>query len=481
MSEALRERVDVCVVGSGAGGSVVAYQAAKLGLSTLVLERGPRVSPKQMSDRELDMIPWLYKDGGLLLNSEMDLFILQGTCVGGSTVLSNMVMLRPDESVFDTWARLGAEVDRTSLKRCFDEVAVELDVAPPEANNISSSAHLFYAGAQTLGLHPKVMRKAVGKCKGCGYCNVGCGFGTKRDAANTYLRWAEALGARVMPETTVAAVRYERGRAQGVDARVGRGRTPLQVEAKIVVIAAGAIGSSALLLRSGIRRNVGTRVSFNAGGMMVAEFPQPIDAFDGDQVTVYLEGDGYVIEATHNPPMSAALTTPGWFSQHAGLMQRFRHLAYAGALVATEPVGRVVHSAFFGHEETRFKLTPRDMRTLKRGMTTIAEVFFAAGARRVLLPTHRSVVLDSAREVSRIETAFDSANQLSLGSAHPQGGNPISSDPRLGAVDETLRVHGFDNLYVCDASVFPTSIGVNPIHTIMALAKHHSAQMLAAA
>lgn len=465
------ECVDVCVVGSGAGGSVVAYHAARAGLRTLVLERGPRVDPEHFTHSELEMMPRLYKDGGMQLNAAMDLFVLQGSCVGGSTVLSNMVMVRPQPEVFEQWASFGAEYDRARLDACYDEVGRELQVERAPDENVSRTTHRYVEGARALGLRPEWMLKALGDCRGCGYCNVGCGFGSKLDASRTYLRWAEQAGARVLPDTDVVRVRHRFGRADGVDARVGRAGDELRVQARVVVVAAGAIGSSALLLRSGVRRNVGTRLSFNAGSMVVADFEQPLDSFDADQMTVYVRGPGYLVEVTHNPPMAAALTTPGWFGDHGALMARGRHLAYAGALIPTAPSGRVLMSRLFGHEETHFRLEQAELSALKQGIRAIAEVFFEAGAERVFLPTHRLVALRSRADLDRIEPAITAPRQISLGSAHPQGGNPISLDPRRGAVDERLGVHGFENLFVCDASTFPSCIGVNPIHTIMALAK----------
>ena len=475
------DSADVCIIGSGAGGAVVAYEAARRGLRTLVLERGPRVAPSDLTDSELEMIPWLYADGGLQLNTSMDLFILQGSCVGGSTVLSNMVLLRPDDSVWQNWLRYGAAFDRAALDAAYDSVAQELEASLPKPDNVSRSSRRFMQGALALGLEPKWMLKALGDCRGCGYCNVGCSFGEKRDASTTYLKWAERHGARVLAQAEVLHIDVAHGRARTLTARIGRGREQLTVSAKIVVVAAGAIGSSALLLRSGLRNNIGRRLSFNAGSMVTAEFDERLDGFDADQMTVYLKGPGYIIEATHNPLMSAALTTPGWFAQHANLMSRSRHLAYAGALIATEPVGAVVQSRLFGHEEVRFRMTDRDLGRLRLGLRRIAEIFFSAGARRVVFPTHRYLELQSVDELDRIDGAVRSMRDLTVGSAHPQGGNPISSDPRLGAVDESLRVHGTDNLFVCDASVFPSCIGVNPIHTIMALAKERVAGIVAQA
>jgi choline dehydrogenase-like flavoprotein len=386
-------------------------------------------------------------------------------------VLSNMVMVRPDPTVFDSWAEFGASYDRERLSDCFDEVARELQVERAPDDNVSRGTQRYVQGARALGLTPQWMLKALPDCRGCGYCNVGCSFGSKLDASRSYLRWAEQAGARVLPDAEVMRISHRRGLAQGVEARVGRQRERVRVEARVVVICAGAIGSSALLLRSGIRRNVGTRLSFNAGSMLVAEFDQPLDGHDADQMTVYMRGPGYLVEVTHNPPMAAALTTPGWFADHGRLMARSRQLAYAGALVPTAATGSVVMSPWFGHEETRFRMRASELACLKQGMRAIAEVFFEAGARQVMLPTHRFIALRSRAELDTIATAFSSSREISLGSAHPQGGNPISLDPRLGAVDEELRVHGFENLYVCDASVFPSCIGVNPIHGIMALAK----------
>jgi choline dehydrogenase-like flavoprotein len=220
-------------------------------------------------------------------------------------------------------------------------------------------------------------------------------------------------------------------------------------------------------------------LSFNAGAMMVADFDEPLDAYDADQMTTYLKTDEYLIEATHNPLASAALTTPGWMEAHGELMRRSRHLAYAGALVGTEPTGRVVMSPWFGHEETRFRATERDMRRLREGMKTIARVFFAAGARGVFLPTTVYTALTSAAEVDLIDERVRTMRDVQCGSSHPQGGNPMSDDPKKGVVDTSFAVHGVEGLFVCDASVFPDCIEVNPMNTIMALAHLGGPRILA--
>jgi choline dehydrogenase-like flavoprotein len=476
-----RHAVDVCVIGSGAAGSVVAHRMARAGRSVLLVERGPYVRPSQMSDAEIEMIPLLYKDGGLQMNTGMDMFILQGTCVGGSTTLSNMVLMRAPKDVLSTWERLGANLDRDRLAASYDLVEREIGAAEAPAANASGSTVKFLEGARSLGYSPQPMRKALGDCVGCGNCNIGCAFDTKRGALATYVPWAEALGAQVLADTEVERIETRGGRAVAVHVLQGRTRVPARIVAKQVVVAAGAINSSSLLLKSGLKKNVGTRVSFNGGSMMIAEFDEPVDGYDADQMTWYLPGNGFIIEPTHNPIMSAALTTPGWLEPHADLMRKQRHLAYAGALISMGNTGRVVQSPFWGHEETRYSPTATDVGHVKQGLKLISEIFFAAGARRLILPTHKFRAIHSTRELSVIDEHVVSTKRFSFGSAHPQGGNPMSSDPRNGVVDEDFAVHGMDNLFVCDGSIFPSSVTVNPISTIMALADYAAPRILARA
>lgn len=474
------ERVDVCVIGSGAGGAVLAWEAARRGLSTLVVEKGPRFRTRDMGTDEIEMIPRLYKDGGMQMSTSLDFFILQGSCVGGSTAVSNMVLIRAPADRLELWRRFGASIDSDTLNDGYSKLESLLHAAHPAASARSKSTQLFENGAQRIGLTPRPMLKALGDCQACGNCNIGCSFGTKQSANNTFIPWAEDLGARVLAETTVAVLHRSRGTIRWAEAITADG-TKLRIEARVFIVAGGPIGSSALLLASGIEKNVGTRVSFNAGAMIVAEYEEELDAYDADQMTTYVEIENGLIEPTHNPLMSQALTTPGWMDDHAALMQRAGRLAYAGAMYATEPTGKVVMSPWFGHEETRFRLTPRDLAGLRKGLRTIGEIFFAAGAKRVFLPTEQLNAVESSSDLGRIDTAMQSLKDFQSGSSHPQGGNPMSDDPARGVIDSNFAIHGLDNAFVCDASVFPDALGVNPMHTVMSLALAAAPKVMARA
>jgi choline dehydrogenase-like flavoprotein len=477
------EQTDVCVIGSGAGGSVVAHEAARRGRQTLIVERGPYVRGRDMSHDEVRMVARLYKDGGLQLNTTMDMFILQGSCVGGSTVLANNAMFRVGDDILDDWARLGAVIDRAQLGRSFDRIERTLGARPANQETMSAGSRVLLDGARATGLDVRWMLKALGDCTGCGGCNIGCLWDHKRSALTTFIPWAERDGARVLPETTVQRILWKGGKVVGLEATSGPQGEPVRILARSVVVSGGAIGSPGLLLKSKIRvgGKVGRRASFNLGAALVSVFPRPLDAYDGDQMSIYVKGTGFSLEPVHNPPAATALMVPGWFADHGQLMRRYRNLTFGGALVGSEAVGRVVHSPFFGHEETRFRLPPGDLLNLKRGLRALAQAMFAAGAERVVLPTHDRRVMDSPRDLGLIDEAMQSPRQFGLGSSHPQGGCALSDDPAVGVVDGGFKVHGFENLFVCDASVFPSCMRLNPLDTILAMADYAAPRILARA
>jgi choline dehydrogenase-like flavoprotein len=164
--------------------------------------------------------------------------------------------------------------------------------------------------------------------------------------------------------------------------------------------------------------------------------------------------------------------------EHSALMREYRHHSFATALIPTQPVGRVVHSRLFGHEETQFQLPEADLAVLKSGLKMTARAFFAAGARRIFLPTQEVHAMYGADQVSAIDRVMTSPKHFNLGTSHPQGGMPMSNDSEIGAINSDFAVHGFENLYVCDASIFPTSVGVNPMLSIMALADYAAPRIL---
>ena len=390
------------------------------------------------------MIPLLYKDGGLQMNTGMDMFILQGTCVGGSTTLSNMVHDAGSEDVLSSWSavRRGARFARAS----------RAPTRPSSASIGATEADAAHTSGSTQALH---RGRAFARVLAAADAQGSRGLPRMRQLQHRVRVRREAKRTRdVRPvggEARRPRPRGDRGRsdrdagrrAVAVHVRAGRSREPQRIVAKQVVVAAGAINSSALLLKSGLRKNVGTRVSFNAGSMMVAEFDEPLDGYDADQMTWFLPGDGFIIEPTHNPLMSAALTTPGWLEEHATLMRRQRHLAYAGSLISTGADGQGRAESLLG---SRGDTLPSGARRSGQGPARAQADLARSSSRRARAASScrpTAFAPSGRRRRSReIDEHVVSTRRFSFGSAHPQGGNPMSENSRAGVVDANFAVHG---------------------------------------
>lgn len=470
---------DFLVIGSGAGGSVMAYHLARAGERVVMLERGKWIRPEDMSDNELEQITSLYKDGGSQTNTEADMFVLQGQVVGGSTVLSNAVCFRMPEDVRRDFANDGFELDASDLDAAYDRVEGVLNVHELEEDVYNPAAWRMIEGMNRLGLKPGRFRKAMLNCTGCGYCNVGCRYGRKLDASMTWVPMAVNHGTQVLPEVEALKIETRHGAVTGVRCRDLRDGSTFMIRAKRYVLSGGAINTPELLLKSKVLpERVGHRTSFNAGGIIFAEYDEPVDGFDGDQMCVHHLTPDYVIEQVHNPPLSFAMTMPGWFERHHSDLGRYRNLTSAGVLVPTQPVGQVllglghhVIRRMFDHADFRFDLPQRDLEALRAGLKQLMRIYLASGARRVVAPAHTYTEVTSMEGVDVIDTVIRSQRDIvGFGSSHPQGGACLGDHAGRDVVRPDFSVYGLDNLFVVDASLFPRSIRVNPMLTIMAVA-----------
>jgi choline dehydrogenase-like flavoprotein len=472
---------EVCIVGSGAGGATLAYELAKAGRDVLILERGRYVQPREFTHNEVEMIGALYADGVMQQTTDFKFTVLQGSCVGGSTTVNNAVCFRPPDHVLDHWNDdLGAAIDRDALGESLDAVEDFLSVGPQDdaVLNPSGAAYATAAAGRPLEVGP--VRANIDRCVGCGYCNIGCKWGRKLSMLDVTLPEAQRAGrVRILADCEVERVRSLSGKPRRVaDLRAwlkGPGRR-ITVKADRYVLAAGAVGSSYLLLKSGAGRGlpVGRRLCFNMGAPLTAELPQTVDAYDGLQISHYGLPEpwrGYVFETWFNPPVAQALNMPGWFGDHFHNMSRYDHMMAVGVLVGTEASARVKKAAL-GGPDIEFTPGAGDLQKLAAGLRELGEILFDAGATRVMLNTARGDEIDDRSDLDRIQQIVTEPGAMTLGTGHPQGGNA------LGAVlDDRFRVRGYEDLYVCDASVFPSSLTVNPQLTVMGLAHYAATRM----
>jgi choline dehydrogenase-like flavoprotein len=469
-------RADVVIVGSGAAGAILAHDLAKMGKQVLVLERGKHVDRDEFEENELSMLSELYSDGALQMSRDLRFAVLQGMCVGGSTVVNNAVCIEAPDEVRQRWngPDLKAGLDLPALQQSFDHIRSFLNIAP-QVGNFSNGALKFVQAAQGFGLQANVVDANIEDCIGCGQCNVGCRFGSKLSMLDFVLPLAQQqFGGRVriIAQCTAKRIEMDGTRAEAVRCELDDGRTIRVVAEESIVVSAGAIASSRLLQRSGVGRElpVGRNLSFNMATPVTAHFNEKLRSTEGLQISHYALPPNVpecALETWFNPPAMQSLFMPGWFGDHYRNMEHYDEMACGGVVVGTHSDG----NARWGLASD-FSFEPReeDMVRLIDGAKLMGEMFLSVGATRVMTSTLQYEELKTQADLNRLDRYKTNRAGLSLNSAHPQGGNAISEYADRGVVDSSFRVHGLQNLYVCDASVFPSSITVNPQFTVMALA-----------
>lgn len=473
---------DVCVVGSGGAGAVIAARFSEAGLDVVLLEKGPYITSSDMNSDEAGMAALLFKDGGQQINKTFDMTFLQGCCVGGSTLLTNGICFRVPERILDHWETLGCRFDRKRLAAAYDEVEKNINARVPNPS-VSPRVFMdrFMKGCDKIGYRGEVFRKNFKDCVACGYCNIGCIYGKKQSHIETYIPRALENGTRLVAECEGKRVLFKNRRATGVEAIKKDGKKII-VNSRLVVVSCGAIASSGLLLRSRVRnRNVGRYLSGNLGTVITGEFDEPLYTYAGDQMPAYVDfrDEGYALETLFNPPGTQSIMMPGPVADHTELMRNYEKLATIGVLFGAKSYGRVTYSRLFKHEEIDYRPSEEDMEMLRAGLKRAARLLLASGAKRAISPTSRYLELKSSMDIDKLDEAISGPKDLNhFGTAHPFGGNVMSENPARGVVDNDFRVHGYEDLFVCDASVFPSPVQLNPMATVLATAEYASDMIL---
>jgi choline dehydrogenase-like flavoprotein len=447
---------DAVVVGSGAGGAPVAKELAEAGLDVVVIEEGERHPPATLTARPRDMLGELYRDAGQVVTVGTPPIVLPlGRAVGGTTLVNSGTCFRTPQRVLERWREeLGLDID---LKAPLDRVERTIGVAEVPAELAGRNAAIARRGAEALGWSGGFLRRNARGCVGSGVCAFGCPAGAKQHAGEVYVPAAERAGARVMPGRRVRRVLMKGGRAAGVEA------AGVRVLAPRVIVAAGTIHTPLLLARSGIRHPVlGRNLSLHPASAVWGLMDETVDLARGVPQSYFVDefaGQGIMLEGVAGPPDYVAMAVPFAGDRHRELMLSYRQLAQFGLMISDSNRGRVTRWGI------RYDIGREDVQRFETGLNRLAELFWAAGARRVFLPVAGQPELRRGERLTGL-----TAGRLKAMAFHPLGTARAAADPARGVVDQDLRVHGTQGLYVADGSVVPTALGVNPQVTIMALA-----------
>lgn len=478
---------DVVVIGTGAGGLMAAAELASAGVSVIALEEGEHRTHIDFDQREDDMVPALFQDRGGRTTEDLSVRILQGRGVGGSTVHNTNLCKRAPAEVLDRWqSELGlAGVSSAGLAADYAAVERELGVEPIAPDRVNCNNRLLQDGAAKLGLPTAVLSHNRKGCIGSGFCELGCSFDAKQNALKVLLPRALAGGARVVPRARAVRILWSGRRATGVEAELtderGRRSGHLVVRARAVCLAGSAVGSAALALASGLpdpEGHVGHHLRIHPAVAIAGVFDERVQGWIGIPQSVECTGlldfrpgarnRTWILPAFAHPVGAAALM-PGVGAAHARTMRSYAHTAVLTAVLHDESEGSVAVEK--GRLRIRYALDDADRRALARGVRACGEILLAAGARRVLIPTAPPLVARSKRELGRFGEQDLAPLGVPLVAVHPMGTLRMSRSPAEGVVDAHGRHHRIENLFVCDSSLFPTSIGGPPQISIYALAR----------
>jgi choline dehydrogenase-like flavoprotein len=453
---AQRDTFDVLIVGSGVSGSAIAQELCRAGLRCALFEAGKHFTAATYPKEEVDASSQLYWGGGVELNHAADIGLLRPKAVGGGTIVNQALVDRFDALALDEWVAVsGAPLfSPAEMAPWYEKAEAQLSLRtlPPGSRN--GNARIFEAGFRRNGYQASALRRAQKDCHNedgndCIECLQGCPLDSKQSTPVTTLKRALEAGLELHSECEVLEIRSDAAGTELV-ARSKDG-TKARYRGARLVLAAGAIGNSKLLLQSGYGDRLpalGKGFYTHPQEMVLALYDEPVDAFRGAFQTMKSDDAGFrrrgfKLENVFAPPVGLAMLLPERGKKHQALMKRLRHFACIEVAVRDTAAGRI-RLGDGGVTRIEKGWNAEDRRRREEGLNAISRIFRSTGARRIL------------------------PGRLTIG-LHLMGGCALGRDPSSSVVDDRFRLHGEKRVFAADSSIFPSAPGLNPSLTILAL------------
>lgn len=487
--------VDYVVIGSGAGGASVARDLTLGGASVALVEAGAWRSPTDYPSSMYGTMRDMMDDWNTSITMGRALWpIVQASTVGGTTVINSAIVVRTPGDVFESWQSqhgIGGDGMAEAVWSYQDEIEQHLSVehVPPEA--LGRSNELIIKASKALDFHDHDMRRNVKSCVGSGQCIQGCRADRKRSMNVTYIPEAIEAGMTLLSCAPAHKVVFEGKRAIGARGHFKhpltrkRGASFFVRGRRATIVAASATHSPTLLLRSGVKNKaLGSAFRAHPGTGIFGVYPERVDmnvgATQGWASTKFRDNGGFKLESLSIPLELVASRLSGGGKALTERMEDFPYIAmWCMAVRAEDSVGRV-RRGVGGRPMVNYTMHPKDMLRLREGAHKVAQMHRAAGATAIIPGIFGLPYKLAPDEIDVIaEGPLDPKAYVAILS-HLFGGCPMGADPATSVVDGDGRVHGYEDLLVADASAFPSTIGVNPQHSIMAIARLRARQLLEA-
>lgn len=490
ITAALDWTCDVCIIGSGAGGAVLAAGLAERGLNVVVVEEGGHYTRRDFTLQEADALPAMYQERATRASADLAITVLQGRSLGGSTTVNWTTCFRTPQRILDHWATVHG-IEGLDLAPHFAAVEDRLNIHTWEESLANANNRVIADGCGKLGWDWSPLRRNVRACANSGYCGVGCPVDAKQAMAITYVQDAVNAGVRVLANVRVDRLQHDDDRIVAVHGQVMTAQAgapdgaSVVVRPKVTVCSAGALNGPALLLRSGLSGGglVGKRTFIHPVVATLARFDAVVNPFWGAPQSMgshhfYDRGPdqvGYFIEAAPLQPMLTAVAFPMFGAELHSAMATLPHLNALLALsvdgLLPQDDGGTVRLRADGRPLLDYPIRPFLQESFRHSMESLLRIQLAAGCADATTAHIDPLRVTSADQLSGLNEREYGAHRHAIFTAHQMGGCPMGTDPARSVVDLDYRFRGVDNLFVVDGSVLPTSLGVNPSETIYALAR----------
>lgn len=479
---------DVVVVGSGAGGPVVAKELQEKGHSVILLEEGGYYRTQDFTSDVIGAFRRLYRDSGYSMAWGLPPVAFPlGRCLGGTTTVNSGTCFRTPDHILHKWQREWnlPDISPEQMRPYFERVEKILPVNEVHAGNMGKNGEIFLRGAKALGYSGGPLKRNVDeKCVGCGVCSLGCPTEGKRPTLLNYIPMAAERGCEVYCDFRVEKIMTRGGSAIGVegsvlDRKTNQRKTGFTARAKIVVLACGTIYTPLLLQQNRLANGsgeVGKNLRLHPAVRVNALMDEEVKGWLGVPQAVYVDefwDEGIILEGVFVGPILSAPMLPYFGVKNKELMFNYGKIAVMGVMVHDETRGRV-RSGPFRRPFITYFLEKEDFRKAVKGIAYTAEIFFAAGAIRVFLGLPWLPEIKSKKQIGDLLTGPIKPNQLEMMAFHPMGTTRMGTDMRKSVTDPYGETFDVKNLFVADASLFPSCLGVNPMESIMAFANRNA-------